>query len=63
MSTVDIDYDHIDEARETKHAIYVVIEEGFDEVAVWLPKSQVEVDERRNIITMPEWLAIEKGLI
>ena len=63
MSTVDIDYDHIDDEKETKHAIYVVIEKGFNEVAVWLPKSQVEVDERKKIITMPSWLAIEKELV
>lgn len=63
MSTVDIDYDHIDEAKETKHAIYVVIESGFDEIAVWLPKSQVEVDEQRKIITVPSWLAVEKELV
>ena len=31
---------------------------------VWVPKSQAEVDEDHGtIITMPEWLAKEKGLI
>jgi hypothetical protein len=31
---------------------------------VWIPKSQAEVDtDRGTIITMPEWLATEKGLI
>lgn len=33
---------------------------------VWLPKSQVEIYENESkfaSITMPEWLAIEKGLI
>lgn len=63
MSTVDIDYDSIDHDKETKYAIYVVIESGFDEVAVWLPKSQIEVDERNKVITMPEWMALEKELI
>ena len=29
--------------------------------AVWLPKSQVEFDD--GVMTLPEWLAIEKGLI
>lgn len=36
--------------------------------AVWLPKSQVEVEhdggqERFVTVTLPEWLAKEKGLI
>ena len=34
--------------------------------AVWVPKSQVEIDERGPdrfaTITLPEWLAIEKGI-
>lgn len=29
----------------------------------WLPKSQCEWDERDKTMTMPEWLALEKGLI
>lgn len=30
---------------------------------VWLPKSQVEWDKIDKIMTMPEWLALEKELI
>ena len=30
---------------------------------VWLPKSQCEWDATEGIMTMPEWLAGEKGLI
>lgn len=30
---------------------------------VWLPKSQCEWDEGEQMMTMPEWLAIEKELI
>jgi S1 domain len=34
---------------------------------VWLPKSQVELDDSQGdeaaIVTMPEWLARDKGLI
>jgi len=34
---------------------------------VWLPKSQVELDDSQGdeaaIVTMPEWLAKDKGLI
>lgn len=37
-----------------------------DETKVWLPLSQIEIDEQefdRTIITLPAWLALEKGLI
>lgn len=30
---------------------------------VWLPKSQCEWDENEGTILVPEWLAIEKGLV
>lgn len=30
---------------------------------VWLPKSQCEWNEEEKTMTMPEWLAMEKGLI
>jgi hypothetical protein len=30
---------------------------------VWLPKSQVEWDPADKVMTMPIWLAQEKGLI
>ena len=63
MANVDIDYDHIDEDKETKHAFFIVFESGFDEVSCFVPKSQVEIDERRKVVTMPEWMATEKGLV
>lgn len=35
-----------------------------NEKPVWVPKSQVEVyEDKGTIITMPEWLAKEKGLV
>ena len=39
-----------------------------DGVKHWLPRSQIEIeykgqDERSAVVTMPEWLAIEKGLV
>lgn len=30
---------------------------------VWLPKTQCEWDGRDKVMQMPEWLAMEKGLI
>lgn len=63
MATVDIDYDYIDEDKETKHAHFIVFESGFDEVSCFVPKSQVEIDEKRKVVTMPTWMATEKGLV
>jgi hypothetical protein len=53
--------------RETDKAV-LVSETGDKEQAVWLPRSQiecVEVDGKPGLldVTMPEWLAQEKGLI
>lgn len=51
---------------ETDKAI-LVSETGERETAVWLPKSQIEIasDGHKNFvtITMPEQLAMDKGLI
>lgn len=44
----------------------MVSADGDKEKAVWLPLSQIEVDMRGNgvaVIAIPEWLALEKGLI
>lgn len=36
------------------------------EKAVWLPLSQIEVERKDNstaVVTLPEWLAKERGLV
>jgi len=38
------------------------------ETKVWLPKSRIEIEgavvlNRESTVTLPEWLAIEKGLV
>lgn len=43
---------------ETKKAWLVVM----DERELWFPKSQCEINVKNKIITVPEWLAIEKEL-
>lgn len=50
---------------ETDKAVQV-----FDgELTVWLPLSQIEIERPRaghkgpTIVTLPEWLALDKGLI
>lgn len=45
--------------RETDKA-YLIFD-GTKEV--WLPKSQVEYDADDKTFAMPEWLALDKGLI
>ncbi|MBY0560153.1 MAG: hypothetical protein K2Q04_09905 [Hyphomicrobium sp.] len=43
-----------------------VSDDGDDDRAVWLPKSQVQIESRRGrviVVTMPEALATEKGLV
>lgn len=50
-------------------AAYRVSDTGEDKDGVWVPKSQVEVEEvpgkkgRVAVFTMPEWLATDKGLV
>ena len=50
---------------ETEKA-WLVSDDGDKLKAVWVPKSQAELEphERGNayVLTLPEWLAIEKGL-
>lgn len=63
-STVDVDFDSLDEDKETKHAWFIVFDSGFDTyTADYVPKSQVEIDEKRKVVTMPVWMAKEKDLI
>jgi hypothetical protein len=51
--------------RETAAAVHVTLDDP--ENAVWLPKSQVELEPSATpgveTLTLPEWLAIDKGLI
>lgn len=51
--------------HKTENAILITQD---DENKVWLPKSQIEFEEDeggtgRVLVTLPEWLAREKGLI
>ena len=53
--------------RETPRAFLVADADPRD--AVWVPKSQIVTEEDNvgpgdtSIITLPEWLAMEKGLV
>lgn len=50
--------------HRTEKAVLVSVG-GDKNSAVWLPMSQVEVDDSTSpvIVTLPEWLALDKGLI
>lgn len=50
--------------HETARAV-LVSETGDKDEAVWLPLSQIEIEPESGFIsvTLPEWLAEEKGLI
>lgn len=51
--------------QQTERAILVNDSDDPDK-AVWLPKSQVEFEEKAGDIvevTLPEWLATERGLV
>ena len=59
---IDID---VEVTHRTEMA--VLVHTGDKENAVWLPVSQIEISdsgfEGIETITLPEWLALEKGLI
>jgi len=44
-------------------AVAVLVNDGDNDV--WLPLSQVDIveDEGKTLAQMPEWLAIDKGLV
>jgi hypothetical protein len=46
-------------------AAWKVSDDGVAKNAVWIPKSQGEIDKSGKVcvLTIPEWLAIEKGLV
>lgn len=51
--------------HETDKAV-LVSDDGDRENAVWLPKSKIEIEHKQGNtveVTLPEWLAKDKGLI
>lgn len=61
-NVIDID---VQVLRETDKAAMVTLD--VPDNGVWLPKSQIELSETGiagiMTVTLPEWLALEKGLI
>lgn len=51
--------------HETEKAV-LVSDDGDKDRAVWLPLSQCEIERKAKgivVVTLPEWLATEKGLV
>lgn len=50
--------------HETEKA-WLVSDDGDKDNAVWVPKSQAEIEPKNGvfILTLPEWLATDKGLL
>lgn len=60
--------DLIDLAVQLHHETgkaWLISDDGDREKAVWIPKSQAELetDGKAHTLTCPEWLAQDKGLI
>ena len=59
---VEIDYNYLAE-NDTG----VLVETEYQEEGVWLPKSEIRNEDkdftRQNVILIPEWLAINAGLV
>ena len=57
----------IDVEVTARTAKAVLVHTGIKEKAIWLPLSQIEIAETGIgeifTVTLPEWLALEKGLI
>ena len=60
----------VDLTLEIKHETdrAILVHDGDPDKAVWLPKSAIEIErDRKNprfaVVTMPETLAIKKGLV
>jgi hypothetical protein len=60
---IDIDVEIVSETN-----LAFGVRDSEDSATVWLPKSIVEMERNANnrkmaVVTLPEWLAIEKGLV
>ena len=59
---IDIDVQLL---HETEKAVLVT--DSVPEKGIWLPRSKIEIEETGiggiHTVTLPEWLALDKGLI
>ena len=54
--------DLVDIAGEIRAQTEKAIQFYDGERTVWLPRSQIEINDD-GTVTMPEWLAVDKGLV
>jgi hypothetical protein len=59
------DLEDVEVARIVHRTAQAVLVQTDDGEEVWLPLSKVEIDESgpHPVVSMPEWLAIDKGLV
>lgn len=57
-----MNHDLIDIAGEIRAQTDKAVQFFDGDKSVWLPRSQIEINDD-GTITMPEWLALDKGLI
>jgi len=55
-------HDLVDIAGEVRARTERAIQFFDGDTLVWLPRSQIEVNDD-GTVTMPEWLAVDKGLV
>ena len=64
-SNITYTYFDVEVTHRTENA--VLVHTGNKEESVWLPVSQIEISDSGFpgivTVTLPEWLALEKGLI
>lgn len=58
---VEVNFDRI--KRKTISGWWVEVGEGFDAEEFFLPESLTDMGEDGTFALIPEWLALEKGLI
>ncbi len=58
---IEISFDRL--VHETDDAYLISIGDWDDEQRFWLPKSKVDMGEDETFVLVPEWLAVEKGLV
>lgn len=60
---IPVDYEEI--LKETDLAWLLLLDSSdpWNQTKEWFPRSCCEIDEKEQIISIPEWLAIEKELV
>jgi len=54
---IRVEFDELE--KETESAFLIAI----DSEQIWIPKSQSRIYYKKKCVYIPEWLALEKGLI